>query len=431
MSLSWQEISRAAGFGRLPAYFAERWAEFIPDEQDLSKPLLREADVLRYGDWFGFEEDWVAQIRLAAKRIDMAPDLKLAAVFLHWALFIARPFYEVPWFSSLATGALGGQAAMFGLCVLCREAPRTVDDLRRRGHPDPADVLRNFRNVGDYSRQRKKLQGGYGLGNDAWCALCVTPWLNTARHLRFAPAALWYDYTFYRHRESGRALVLAGGGLGLRADGLLPAEGEQPSFYTVYERVGERALAHRVSAAGHVCPAAEWFDLSSYEPLLRRGDILLGFHIPDGPGYDIPTCRASFKAALALFEKVYPEVRHKGFLCDSWLFSPHLQLMMRPEDSRILRIQREMHLIPIHSDREAFAVFLYGLDSLPPPDRLPADTRLRALVRDWLLAGRHLSVGGALLPLADWQRFGQTPYFREEDLAAFRKLAGQEVNRNI
>jgi hypothetical protein len=40
------------------------------------------------------------------------------------------------------------------------------------------------------------------------------------------------------------------------------------------------------------------------------------------------------------------------------------------------------------------------------------------------MAGRHLSVGGALLPLADWQRFGQTPYFREEDLADFRKMAG-------
>ena len=68
---------------------------------------------------------------------------------------------------------------------------------------------------------------------------------------------------------------------------------------------------------------------------------------------------------------------------------------------------------------------------LTAPERLPADTRLRALVRDWLLAGRHLSVGGALLPLADWQRFGQTPYFREEDLAAFRKLAGAENPNEI
>ena len=424
MPAGWQELSGAAGFGRLPDYFGERWAEFTPDDRELAAPLLREADMLRYGDWFGFDADWVAQIRLAARRIDGNPALKLAAVFLHWALYVARPFYEVPWFASLAAGALDGQAAMFGLCVLCREAPRTVIDLRRRGHPNPADVLRNFRDVGAYSRQYKKLRGRYGLGNDAWCALCVTPWLNTARHLRFAPVALWYDYMFYRHRESGQALVLAGGGMGLRADGLLPAAGERPAFYTVYEREGKRALAHRVSPAGYVRPAAGWIDLSAYEPLLRQGDILLGFHIPEGPGYDIPTCRASFAAALALFGEVYPEVSHKGFLCDSWLFSPHLQLMMKPEDSRILRIQREMYMIPIHSDKEAFAVFLYGLDRLPPPERLPADTRLRACVRDWLMAGRHLSVGGALLPLADWQSFGQTPYFREEDLADFRKMAG-------
>jgi hypothetical protein len=38
------------------------------------------------------------------------------------------------------------------------------------------------------------------------------------------------------------------------------------------------------------------------------------------------------------------------------------------------------------------------------------------------MLGRHLTVGGAVLPLSDLPRFGQTPYFQEEDLALFREL---------
>ena len=217
--------------------------------------------------------------------------------------------------------------------------------------------------------------------------------------------------------------MLAGPGLELRADGLLPAEGEAPAFETVYEREGSRVLAHRLRASGFIGPRPERFDLADYEVLVRPGDTLLGFHIPTGPGYDIPTSRASFEAALDLFLKVYPEVPVKGFYCDSWLFSPQLALMIKPADSRIVAIQRELFMLPIHADKEAFGTFLYGLDRLPKPEDLAHDSRLRALVRTWLMEGRYLSVGGAILPLDELARFEQTPYFKQAELDEFAALA--------
>ena len=425
MHTSWESLEKKIGLTRLPPYFRRLWKEDEgASERELLLPLLAERDIANYPDWFGFSRELTGHIRRVSALIDRDRDLKAAAVFLHWALYIARPFYFVPWFPGLAADKLGQDAALFGLCVLCREAPRTVLDLERRNHPNPKDVLDNFKQVNDYAKAFFKQEGHWGLGNAAWCALCVTPFLNTAHHLRFAPAVLGYAYTLYRHKKTQALLCLAGGGMGLRQDGLVPADGQSPALETVYEKWGDRVLAHRVRASGFVSPRPERFDLGEYEALIASGDTLLGFHIPSGPGYDIPTCIKSFDAALKLFGTTYPEVRHKGFYCDSWLFSPQLALLMTPEESRIVAIQRQMFMLPIHSDREAFATFLYNLDKMPEPAELPGGSRLQALVREHLMQGRHLTVGGAVLPLIDLPRFGQTPYFREEDLALFRELQG-------
>lgn len=424
MRRTWQDMVKAIGLTPMFDYYRQRWAEFPqPDQAQLDQPFLNEEDIARYPEWLQFDAELTGLCRRVSAMIDADRELKTAALFLHWALFLERPFYLTEYFTALDAERLGDMRGMFGMCVLLREVPRTLADLRRRDHPNPRDVTDNFHQVLKYAKPYHEKTGRWGLRNACWCALCVTPYLNTAHHLRFAPARLSLDFTFYRHRESGDLLCLAGGGMPLRHDGLLPVDHKTGDYVTTWSRDGDIIRAHRVSASGFVYPEAERFDVSGYEVAVKQGDALLGFHIPRGPGYDVDTCLRSFEAALKLFGETYPEVEHKGFYCDSWLFSPQLPLMMTARDSGIITIQQQTFMLPCHSDKEAFATFLYRLDSLPQPERLPRDSRLQSLVRDHLMAGRHLTVGSAVLPIADWRRFGETPWYREEELRYFAGIA--------
>ncbi len=425
MGMTWAELANSARLKELPEYYGQRFPGWTPStEAELAAPYIGAEDLARLPNLCGFPEDLTEALGRACARIDAHREMKLLALYLHWAIFVERPFYLSAWFESLEAGAWGGEAAMLGLCVLCREIPRTLRDLARRKHPNPDDVTGNFKQLVEYARPRREKTGHWGLANAAWCALCVTPWLNTAHHLRFNPAKLDHDFNFYRHRQTGALLGLAGGGIALRGDGLLCDEGEVPALETSFRQTGGQALAHRLSPAGFISLKAEAFDLAPYEKILGQGDILLSFHIPRKPGYTVDNCRASFYAALELFEQAYPEVKPKGFISHSWLYSPQLPLMLEEGDSRIIQLQRQLFLMPAFVDRDAFAIFLYMLDSMPNPEQLPADSRLRALVRDWLMQGRYLSVGCALLPIQDLPRFGGTPYFRQEELDAFKHLSG-------
>lgn len=430
MRRSWQDMIDAVGLAPMFDYYQQRWEEFPePDQAELDKPFLKEQDIACYPEWLGFDEELTGLCRRVSGIIDMDSELKTAALFLHWALFLERPFYLTEYFFGLDAERLGENRGMFGMCVLLREVPRTIADLQQRNHPNPRDVTDNFFQLLEYAKPYHEKTGRWGLRNAAWCALCVTPYLNTAHHLRFAPARLVKNFTFYRHRESGDLLCLAGGGMPLRRDGLFPKDHKTGDYETSYSKEGNIIHAHRVSASGFVYPAAERFDVSEYKTVVKQGDVLLGFHIPSGAGYDFDTCLKSFEAALKLFTETYPEIEHHGFYCESWLFSPQLPLLMAARDSRIIQIQQQTFMIPCYSNQEAFATFLYNLDSLPEPALLPQDSRLQTLVREHLMAGRHLTVGAALLPITDWRRFGHTLWYREEELRYFAVLSGLDSHR--
>ena len=95
--------------------------------------------------------------------------------------------------------------------------------------------------------------------------------------------------------------------------------------------------------------------------------------------------------------------------------------MLSPEESRIIQIQRETFMIPLYDDMENFATFVYQIDRMPENKAdLAQDSRLRRVIREHLLNGHPLTGGGMVLPLSELHRFGNQPYFRQEDLDLLR-----------
>lgn len=422
---NWRSLCETIGMSNPEEYFETRWLAFEAARGGLlARPVLEETDFAQTARWLGFEEGLLIALRHAANTIEQNEHLKEALVFLHWATFVDRPFYLVPWHEAPEPGIMGEERGLFAILLLLRQLPLTLKDLDGRALPNPKDVTDNFKSLNGFSKAYFKREGRWGMDNYFWNALCVTPYLNTVFYLRFNPTAFPWQFTMYRHRQTGKLLCLAEEGVELRRDGLALTDDEEPGFVTAYETYKDGSvLAHRVSPAGFVRPVAERFLMTEYEKLLGRGDVLLSFHIPTGPGYTIARCKQSFVEAFEYFDKHFPEVHPKGITCDSWLFSPQLQLLLDPDTSRIAAIQRESYLIPNHSDREAFATFVFGLDHMPDdPGDLRQNSSLHSLIRDHLVRGGHLCVGGMLLPTSGIESFGGGPYDKTEDLLEFQRL---------
>ncbi|MGI6235069.1 MAG: acyltransferase domain-containing protein [Christensenellales bacterium] len=421
MTNTWWTLQNELRLPDLPDYLGPAWTRFLPLKEELTRvPFINPVDFALYADWFGFEDGLINQLKAMASRIDADARLKTVAVFLNWAMFSSAPFYKLPDMNAPEPGILGEDKGLFSILLLTRQVPHTLLDLDRRGIAR-ADVMKNFKSLKGFAEAYKKREGAWGMDLYFWNALCVTPYLNTAHHLRFNPVTFDRPYTVYRHRDSGDLLCLADGGEGYHRDGLPAKTKADTAFTTVYENKGEQVLVHRVSPSGFVFSAPAWFDLRQYERLVDKHDVLLSFHIPTGEGYTVDNCKRSFDAALAFFKRHFPEIAPKGFYCDSWLFSPQLPLMLSPEESRIIQIQRETFMIPLYDDMENFATFVYQIDRMPENKAdLAQDSRLRRVIREHLLNGHPLTGGGMVLPLSELHRFGNQPYFRQEDLDLLR-----------
>lgn len=429
---SWSSLSRELGFPDLPDYLDTVWPHFQDNRHSLMQgPLVAAADLAQYGAWFGFEPDLIDALKAASAAVEADPKLKLAAHFLHWAMFDSAPFYKVPGMAAPEPRVMGEDRGLFAILLLTRQVPQTLKEMARRGMA-PEGVTGNFKSLKGFSDGYRKRTGRYGMDLYFWNALCVTPYLNTAHYLRFNPVTFSWPYTMYRHQTTGEVLCLVTGEKDCRADGLTPEQAGSCAFTASCRQEGSLMTAHRISPCGFVEDRPITVDLAGYERLLGQGDVLLSFHIPTGEGYTVDNCRQSFDAALTFFDRYFPEVQPRGFYCDSWLFSPQLPLMFAPEDSRMVRVQRECFMIPIYADKESFATFVFGTGKMPEdPADLPVKSRLHAALKSHLQAGNYLTVGGMVLPLDELHRFGSQPYFKKEDLHTFAQFYQTGGNKDV
>jgi hypothetical protein len=128
----------------------------------------------------------------------------------------------------------------------------------------------------------------------------------------------------------------------------------------------------------------------------RRGDRVLGVHIPEAGPLQPSAVDASLQSAAQFFPEHFPEHASNIATCTSWLLDDQL-LEYLPADSNIVRFQRRFELVPgaREADDSTFQ-FVFGR---PPgaPDIQPRTALERALVR-------HLADGGHWRLRTGWLR---------------------------
>lgn len=179
------------------------------------------------------------------------------------------------------------------------------------------------------------------------------------------------------------------------------------AFETSYEVTGEHVTGTPIHPGGVVYPEKRVLDLSQWKLTLEEQSIVLGLHIPGGPGYDVAHLRSCTQAAHAFFEKWFPEQKVLAFANESWLNDPHLPLLCKP-GANIPSMQKEMYLYPCHEGEKMMLHELFENGHLPEPGE-PA-TSLQRSVADFVRQGGKMTSTCMFILAEDIPRLGQGPY---------------------
>lgn len=173
-----------------------------------------------------------------------------------------------------------------------------------------------------------------------------------------------------------------------------------------------KLTGHPILPAGVISEKTVTIDLSQWTLVLKQGDILMGFHIPGGEGYDPGHMRENSIAAIELFEKYFPHFDIKGIGSESWLYDPHIARLLGGKGN-IPQMQQQMYIYPITSGDGMMWTILLGGEK--PLKDAPRDTRLQRAACEYMEKGGRLTASSFFILKEDLTRVGTGPYAPKEE----------------
>lgn len=275
--------------------------------------------------------------------------------------------------------ALPGFApGLLQLAVVLAGIPACRERCRKTAIPESverATLLDIKRRIRSYRARRGAL--GVSRSSVAWLRLHLSGRLFQIEKLQLEPGCFAVGASVYRHRQS-RAVIALAEAFGGPFEGI-PID---PSGVP-----GARAV--RLSPA-------EW------DPVLSPGDPVLHIHLPGSPpGFE--QAGHALALAAAFFRDRFPDRRFAAFCGSSWMFDRQLASLL-PESTDLVRIQRQIHLLPRESAEDLRERIFER-----PATCLPQDAVRRALASH-LSRGGQLHGGRAFFLMDDVPRWGEEPY---------------------
>lgn len=366
---------------------------------DASRPFLSEeelsavaSDVEFYlddrGVWYSPCEDFLHGM-VDALLAD--PARNLAALHLRRYLIEVSPPWEVhlhaerlldlPGYSTAAIDLLFVTAAL-GYTLTVRKPPYSI----------------NSENIGSYigyTRSYLQANGEWGISERAWNMLGSGGCMFLFHTLKFQPERFSPDFLVLRD-QGGNYCTLLKGSHGVAADGSLTKDEAKVTFRTEPLReVADAYYAHEVLPDGTVSPDVCGLPKAVWSVALDENSLMLGFHIPSQRPYTVEDHRESMKQAYEFYGPFLKNVGEiKGFVCYSWLYSAQNKHIL-PPSSRILEMQRHVHLCPMTAELDENLMFLRKGSSL------------QQRLADFRAAGNAYHVGYMYVPLEEAMQFGE------------------------
>ena len=127
-------------------------------------------------------------------------------------------------------------------------------------------------------------------------------------------------------------------------DGGAVQEGEEEAFFAAGQEDGTLVTAHRI-VDGKVESTPTTMDVADCRLMLKQGDAVIRTHIPAFEPFTPDIVAASYKKALPVLLRCWPDLQVKAIACKSWMMSPELRKLL-PEKSNLLAFQRPYRYLP-------------------------------------------------------------------------------------
>ncbi|MBS4176866.1 acyltransferase domain-containing protein [Lederbergia citrea] len=272
--------------------------------------------------------------------------------------------------------AMGAVAQMFPLIVAVSNLPWLRENYKMRGLRESI-LFDTLSDIGIIMEESRKRTGVWGIENFllGWLLNHFQGRLFRIGRLQFMPEKYDLRISVYRHKNTRKVIALEEGG-----------------------RLTDNADFTKgcpITPLGKVLPKTVKLSLAEWEAVLIQGDTMLDVHIPRGGKLEYDRLDESYRSALATYPKLFPKQQFKGFICHTWMFDPLLQKIL-PEDSNLVKFQRDFYLYRIVDDDSVFeTVFVSKPEDL---HTLPEETSLQRAIKGHVLSGKQMrSAAGFLL----------------------------------
>lgn len=126
-------------------------------------------------------------------------------------------------------------------------------------------------------------------------------------------------------------------------------------------------------------------------PRCAGTDRAINIHIPSDAAIGREVCDESIARSREFIAGLFPDWTHQPYMCASWLLSPALKPLLRP-DSKIIQFQNRFEILDTDDNAEDWREWVFQR-SQAPVGELPETTSLQRNMKRYLLSGGKVGTG--------------------------------------
>lgn len=397
-----QELAVVLGIEEWPAMYDKELARFCEEWPAIkAQPLVDFEAIEALANEGYIATECLKDAKICLEKIKEDDMLSFAFACMFHLLCVYRLPSENEWYPDIAPTALGEYRYTFTMLLLFKILQNGVAKARERGIPEEYIAQHKGESNGGPTGEN----GVYGApGMFHWRVVCAMATMYTTGAFRFEPERVPEGYRMMRRKADGKLLML------FTAERYIDEFGQfcgpDLAVFTVKPAVG-KTDGYLIAPDGRLLDRYVTLPADEWEVAFDAGDTALSYHIPPNDPYNFERAADSFERGVAFYHTYYPEMNVRSIQSYSWLYSPQLKDILRP-DSGINRLNTALYLAPVPSGPDGFYSFVFKTDGAPfDVETAPTDTSLRRGFVDFVKNGGRVHNGFMFLPASDAKVFAE------------------------
>jgi hypothetical protein len=424
--LPFKECIDYCGFDNLPEDIEKYYETYVGDDREY---LIERSFLTHIFEKYELPQDKRDLLLNAYEAIEQDEILFRFTKFLVWDMCGARNRCDADHYNNLFPACMTKHRELYPFLLLLSCVKPSMNLLEERGVPASYYETIPYQPM---KHQFKKLveNGDTKVSDFPWDMNFYTCSIFLFDRFLFIPCKFEDRFTMYRNDQNQKVIALRHAGEEFRSDGQLNGINQvydtKGNFTAEWEENENLITAHPISPMGYVKKDRITLDKTSWKTVLEQGDILLALHVPSGPGYNPERLKNSMQLAIEFYDRYFPELKIKGFWSESWLYDSRLSLVMDPDQSNIIKVQRQFYLYPIQAGDSMLRYEVFG-DWNADPYKLDLKTSLQKAAFEYMKTGGRFNNLSMVVLREEIDQVGDNPYITAEDIEEFKRTVDSHL----